>query len=724
MKNRLTLLLIVSLVTPALVSVYPVHATGTLTVHVDESVELLVQGPMAGAKVVSVVQPSGQTVLNCTTDSHGNVTFTNIAVGTYTIRASADHYQEAVTQVTVTDGVVATVYMKLELLGLITGTVYARNYMGDFVALAAANVTAHNGTVAISTLTMANGSYELWMAPSMYNITVSHKYLDPTRIQARQVAITWGGVAAGQDLYLEMLMWWKAYIRGTVRAYDEAGQLQPVASVKVEAIPSDTSVASANETFTSASGEYNVNVWVNVLQSELYTLRFSHPLYPEGTLSQQINVRGGMTIDGVDFIMNSPPTAGRIMGQVYGRDHLGDYEPLVGATVKAVGQTNYSTTTGSNGTFTLELVAGRYVITASLEGYISSSTEMSINAGSETTVNFYLEQSATPQRSVPTSTGSGTVTLATDAGNFTSVAGVSEATLPSAGKPNLIFPHGFFSFRVDGLTTGATITVNITLPSNLPVNAQYWKNGPTPNNTASHWYQLPMEDNDGDNVIKITLIDGGLGDDDLTANSVIVDQGGPGIPTPHQGCIIATATYGSGLAPEVVYMRHVRDDIIGSNSIGRKLVDGWNTFYYSWSPPIAEQIEDSETLQYTFRIALLPLVGVIHITELVYTSVAQMNAELASVVAFAVASFLSVIVYIVVPALAVTILGREALELFLKFRSLQDSIDSTRTTSARLQVRTLEDTADCPISVNTSELHTRFSTSSISKRSSLHVGRR
>jgi len=30
------------------------------------------------------------------------------------------------------------------------------------------------------------------------------------------------------------------------------------------------------------------------------------------------------------------------------------------------------------------------------------------------------------------------------------------------------------------------------------------------------------------NVIRITLVDGGLGDDDLTANGVIVDQGGPG----------------------------------------------------------------------------------------------------------------------------------------------------------------------------------------------------
>lgn len=40
-----------------------------------------------------------------------------------------------------------------------------------------------------------------------------------------------------------------------------------------------------------------------------------------------------------------------------------------------------------------------------------------------------------------------------------------------------------------------------------------------------------MGDDDGDNVITTTLVDGGLGDDDLTENGVIVDQGGPENPS-------------------------------------------------------------------------------------------------------------------------------------------------------------------------------------------------
>ena len=41
-----------------------------------------------------------------------------------------------------------------------------------------------------------------------------------------------------------------------------------------------------------------------------------------------------------------------------------------------------------------------------------------------------------------------------------------------------------------------------------------------------------MSSDNGDNVITITLVDGGLGDDDGVANGVIVDRGGPGVTPP------------------------------------------------------------------------------------------------------------------------------------------------------------------------------------------------
>jgi len=48
-------------------------------------------------------------------------------------------------------------------------------------------------------------------------------------------------------------------------------------------------------------------------------------------------------------------------------------------------------------------------------------------------------------------------------------------------------------------------------------------------------YQIPVSDDDGDRIIVITLTDGGIGDDDLTENGVIVDDGGPSLPTSKKG---------------------------------------------------------------------------------------------------------------------------------------------------------------------------------------------
>ena len=141
-----------------------------------------------------------------------------------------------------------------------------------------------------------------------------------------------------------------------------------------------------------------------------------------------------------------------------------------------------------------------------------------------------------------TATGSGTAYFDSDTGTMEGLTAIPEATLPGEGKPNLVFPHGFFSFNITGLTHGQTVNVTITLPGNVPVGTQYWKYGPTPDNHTDHWYPLPMGDDDGDNVIIIQLKDNGLGDDDLTGeDGKIVDQGGPG-SLPKEAVAVPTLT--------------------------------------------------------------------------------------------------------------------------------------------------------------------------------------
>ncbi len=123
-------------------------------------------------------------------------------------------------------------------------------------------------------------------------------------------------------------------------------------------------------------------------------------------------------------------------------------------------------------------------------------------------------------------------------------------------------------------------------------------------------------------------------------------------------CIIVTATYGSEIAHEAVYMRHVRDNMIGSNPVGRSLIEGWNSFYYLWSPPMAQFIASHNSLQSIFHYLLLPLVWIFHVIARIYDIFAIFNTTLASMVAFLFGMMLFMVVYVVGPLLTLITICR------------------------------------------------------------------
>lgn len=113
-------------------------------------------------------------------------------------------------------------------------------------------------------------------------------------------------------------------------------------------------------------------------------------------------------------------------------------------------------------------------------------------------------------------------------------------------------------------------------------------------------------------------------------------------------CVIATAAYGSPMAPEVVYMRNVRDGMIGSTPTGRILRDAFNTWYYSWSPPVASWISTSETLRAVFRVLLIPIVVIVHVAGYVFEGLG--GGDLAAVIAFSAAAALTIGAYVMLSA--------------------------------------------------------------------------
>ncbi|MCW4032420.1 MAG: hypothetical protein NWF08_03400 [Candidatus Bathyarchaeota archaeon] len=131
-----------------------------------------------------------------------------------------------------------------------------------------------------------------------------------------------------------------------------------------------------------------------------------------------------------------------------------------------------------------------------------------------------------PEQVTASTTGSGNVFFDVEEPYaLADLEAVDESNLPTAGKPDLRFPHGFFSFKIIGLTPGASATVTITFPSDI--KTEYWKY-----HEPEGWIDVTslMGSNDGDNILTLTITDGDLGDDDNEVNSIIVDQGGPGFP--------------------------------------------------------------------------------------------------------------------------------------------------------------------------------------------------
>ncbi|MEE9565820.1 MAG: CFI-box-CTERM domain-containing protein, partial [Nitrosopumilaceae archaeon] len=73
------------------------------------------------------------------------------------------------------------------------------------------------------------------------------------------------------------------------------------------------------------------------------------------------------------------------------------------------------------------------------------------------------------------------------------------------------------------------------------------------------------------------------------------------------GCLIATATFGSELAPQVQMLRELRDSTVLNTASGTSFMMGFNQFYYSFSPTIADWERENEVFKETVKVAITPL---------------------------------------------------------------------------------------------------------------------
>jgi len=88
------------------------------------------------------------------------------------------------------------------------------------------------------------------------------------------------------------------------------------------------------------------------------------------------------------------------------------------------------------------------------------------------------------------------------------------------------------------------------------------------------------------------------------------------------GCLIATAAFGSELSPQVQFLREIRDNTILQTESGSAFMTGFNQFYYSFSPAVADYERENPTFKEAVKLTLTPL-----LTSLTLLHYADIDSE-------------------------------------------------------------------------------------------------
>jgi len=73
------------------------------------------------------------------------------------------------------------------------------------------------------------------------------------------------------------------------------------------------------------------------------------------------------------------------------------------------------------------------------------------------------------------------------------------------------------------------------------------------------------------------------------------------------GCLIATAAYGSEMAPQIQFLREIRDNTVLQTQFGTAFMAGFNQFYYSFSPTVADYERENPMFKEAVKLTLTPL---------------------------------------------------------------------------------------------------------------------
>jgi len=129
----------------------------------------------------------------------------------------------------------------------------------------------------------------------------------------------------------------------------------------------------------------------------------------------------------------------------------------------------------------------------------------------------------------------------------------------------------------------------------------------------------------------------------INGNCVSSFSAGPG-----GGCLIATATFGSELAPQVQQLRELRDGKLLQTNSGLAFMKLFNQFYYSFSPAIADLERENPVFKEAVKLTITPL-----LTSLSLLNYVELDSE-ESVLGYGISLILlNVGMYVGIPAVVI-----------------------------------------------------------------------
>jgi len=115
------------------------------------------------------------------------------------------------------------------------------------------------------------------------------------------------------------------------------------------------------------------------------------------------------------------------------------------------------------------------------------------------------------------------------------------------------------------------------------------------------------------------------------------------------GCLIVTAAFGSPLAGEVQLVRDYRDSTIRQSYTGSQFFLGFNAWYYTFSPAVADYIATHPLVKSVMQVCLVPLLEIVLLSQNLYVMLG-FSPELATVCVLLFGAALYSLTYIFPPA--------------------------------------------------------------------------